>query len=424
MTLFLLFLILIAPSYYGGNAQLLKLFITAVAIGISYNPKTVITEKRIPIYLGVAVLAIGLFSTLPQTIWEPGFFGGVDRVEGLVSMFCVFVFGWCVFWDRPVVKSRLLPSHYAIFLLFFLWFLDISYCLGGWNFLSKFIAGKLGVGLMLAQIIPIVIAEAFFIEHHHEYRIWSFFGCLFGIYVLVASGCRSALLGMIIGCSVMVLMYYKGKKLPIKPYAILLILAMIIMLSVLLHREARMRLESLNPGNFGRGVRTELARQWWEHGTPALGYGLEQQKYIIKHKEGFEMAIYDRFHNWIFDVSCSVGWIGLGCVLFGLFFVGRRAIENRHSYYHCAFTGSLVAFWAAGFFNPSSFQNMLLATISASGLYWRQVGTDGEWGNKEKILLSCFYVIAIMIAFMTFYMVKADYRLVQYAKTFIEYQWQ
>ena len=349
-----LMLFLFVPSCGGSSAQWLKAFILSAFVVVWLRNGSVNlrgTERKV-FWLGAAVLGLALVGSLVSAFDVPmALLGSAERVEGWLVAALVWVTAF-IWWEGKEGEKEFFSTMASLIILG----MGGLYVFGmGWPLLEASVGTRLGVATICAILMPVLVAGAF--SNLFERVFWLHFLALSAASVLIASsGCRSALLGAVAG-SVFYLFLTTNDR---RPWGVA-IAAVSLAIGLSAYTEMGERLYNVNISVMGGGPRAQLVHQGIEAGVPVFGWGMEQQRFLVRHVEGGDSGIYDRFHFWPMDVAASAGWVGLAlviCLLVLTLWNGSRG-----------YGGAVVAFLVCATWNPPSPQAWILAGICLAGVF-------------------------------------------------------
>lgn len=401
-----LLILLVIPALGGNSPQLFKTALLAIGVLIFARAPHIGFSKdgKLIFWLGLTVLGCALVSTAtisgPLWGWTEGFIGKQERVEGWLCLAAVFVFAWFAVWNG-IEKEK---EGFAVALLAMMIVSALIWLVTGIQGMRASVGGWLGIASLFSIAIPVVIAWGW--DHEGDERSPRWFSgaaCGIGALLLVASGCRAALLGTLVGLAVMWLMgrtdfkrsRFRGRLLgtawlrwaSVGMIGLIAILCLVMPSTDFSVRQAMVsRLASVNPLHFGHGARTSLGDQLWQHGILPFGWGIESQGHLIDtwNVQNKQVGtIYDRFHTWPGDILAVTGWLGLAGCLAALWLVARAVWENRREWWVRGFSGGLTAFLVGSLWNPPCMQTMLLAGIMVAGIFTRGSPNWAAWATRK-----------------------------------------
>lgn len=370
-----LLLFLFCPAIGGGNAQLLKSAILSIGTILFFSWHRPWRDDGFTMKHGLAVLSLALLATFlsPAVPWFEGFIGTSDRVEGLLMLAIVFIFGWFCFWNPPREfdedgYSRIVGKlyiHLAWTLCLFVAGIFILKKLGGWDLVGNYVGTTLGIGQYLAICFPFILAWGMRDKVEKWEKIVAVILLALSVFAAGRIGVRCGIVAIVISSIIVILMNYNPKRILIVGCVVCAL-----SLSVLSTPYGRARFSSIDLTAIGDGPRSNLIRQAWAHGTFPWGWGINAERFLIDRngQDGMQYGLYDRFHSWPVDIWATLGWIGLIIILSALFRIWLAAWFNRKYWYMCGLFGMLASMLICSMWNPPTIQMMLLGAIAASGI--------------------------------------------------------
>ena len=381
MKFLFLLVLLFLPACGGENAMLHKAFLLALGCVWWCRRVTRGAMSGIPV-LGVAVLLVALWATAtsPVTTWFEGFVGSPSRVDGWLTLLCVFVFGWLCFWEPPQYDSNGEEIPFDRQFIWFAWLLMafvggvmVLRWTSGWEGVAESVARPFGIGTYMAMTAPFVMAYGLRASTMRR-SAWIVVACIATIIcaILISGGSavRSSTLGLFIGCAIVCGLSFEPRRVKLMA-AVMAGLIFLVAAAIMVHPYTRDRVAAIELSQIGVGPRATLVSQAWQHGTYPLGWGIDSQRHLIDRtlNDGMQFGMYDRFHVWPVDVVMTVGWVGFGLCGFVLVGLAMLAWSHREDWWVCGFAGMLGVFFTYCSFNPPTFPLMLLATLAAAGIW-------------------------------------------------------
>ena len=393
MKFVLLLAILLTPAWGGANGQLFKVALIGLAVVLFARvPHVGFTKNgRWALWACLVALGCALIGTLTVSgpLWgfTEGLLGRPERVEGWLSLAAVVGLTWFGFWNAVEDEK----NNFALAMLTVPIGIALLWLWGGLDQLAITVGTIMAVGTIAAMIIPVGLAWGWNGEGDRWLKVFSGAVLALAGLLLVASGCRGAFLGAVVGLGVMWGMsgpvfvreritgrYVQSTMLR---WSVFVVVAQVMFLCAVVPstvpnvtQSLGSKLTALNPDSWGTGPRSQTYLQLWQHGIMPFGWGVESQGHLIETRNivGRQSnGVYDRFHAWPVDVLAVSGWIGLGACLIALWFIGREAWAHRREWWVRGCAGGGAAFLVASLFNPPSIQILLIGGIMLSSICTR-----------------------------------------------------
>lgn len=393
MKFFLLPLILLTPALGGANGQLFKVALISLALVLCSRAPHVGFTRNGRRALSACLVALGCAFLGTLTVGGPlwgfteGLIGRPERVEGWLALAGVVGLTWFGFWNAVEDEK----NNFALAMLAVPVGIGLIWLWDGLDLLSITVGTWLSVGTLTAMVIPVGLAWGWSREGDRWAKVVSGSVLALAGLLLVASGCRGAFLGAVVGLVVMWGMsgpvfvreritgrFVQSTMLRWSSAVVVglvtLLCAVIPSTNVNVTQSLGAKLTALNPDSWGTGPRSQTFVQLWQHGIMPYGWGVESQGHLIETRNivGRQVnGVYDRFHAWPADVLAVSGWIGLVACLVALWFIGREAWEHRREWWIRGCAGGATAFLVASLWNPPSIQLILVAGVMVSAICTR-----------------------------------------------------
>lgn len=339
---------------------------------------------------GLVVAGLGLIlagGMCSGQYWPFVLFGSQEHVAGWLPM--VVVFGVCeLYWQQWIPTNgygEYQSNMHDGLVCVFIWVIAVTSGLfdaGGWRCETKWVASMVGTGELMAIIIPVLVMVVVR-EGRHGGKIGlsvsAAAGVALAVLILVKSECRSALLGALLGTMCFVFLQVRMGWAWVAGVGT----GIGLWFAAIMNDTMFERLLAVNPFKMGHGPRAQILVQFWEHGTPFLGWGPEQGRWIINQDiaGGQVNGIYDSFHFFLADMISMGGWLMLPIMVTGVWIMTRAVWSNRTNIRVAGYAGGMVAFLVVWMFNPPALVHLMTAGLCVGGV----LAVDAELYRMIKL---------------------------------------